>query len=882
LTFVVLSDVTLAAELVLKPNSDPQIRALGTSIVFTCEVDDVNQDKVSDLDIKWFDNKGREVTDKAGNRIYIEEDESSKKLYVTGIETSDEGQYKCSALIEGKRQQKTVNLVQFQDITFKHAPVSQNPIIYSRAVIECVVSGTPKPTVSWRYNGTRISKDKKYEINERGLLISNVTRADDGVYTCRAEVESEGRYDEKKITVNIHIPPHITKGPLPQIDGVEGEQVSIQCEATGLPAPKYEFLKDGSETPIGGADRIEVDPDLGTLVFKPVRHEDTGRYTCKAKNSAGTNTSVGALRVLVRPKIFSLNHIVETEGKGVTLLCESHGVPAPLMFFQKTGQDVEYRPGSYEDGRITVSNQRAGRLELVVRSLIPADAGNYTCKARNDVGYNESVATITVNFRPVFAKSHQTVAYIWPGKTSNITCNVLAEPPATMKWMKGNQDLAKSDNIFHIFHMGNNNSLQVRMTETEQMYIYDKYTCEASNELGKTVSVIELKRAVAPDYALNITVSDLEPDKVVLHVGGSRDREVLPVIGYRVEFLGRTPELQKKIFEFHNGNTLELENLQANTNYTLLVSAKNEVGAGNATRRSLVTAPVRKPYPMKISSPRVGLAGYSYTLQWDKPRTGGAPIQQYEFKYKKAKSTSESAVIGPNSGKATAADELVIKTHYDDVTHAAVTFELTGLEPETSYELEGKMKNEKGWSDFSPMFHFQTSRATEAEMLQMRSSVGLTVALVLIVFLLVLAVVIDVTCFFVKRQGVTAFVCARACDTETQSDKEKVIEQGDSKDMLKQPLEEVNHEGEGFKMESEVAGEVPPPADGDIPPPATQIDEKEDLKNEIAKEEKEEKNEGLTEVAESDDIKANDLKEPESVPDVTVTDNSTADRKTDT
>lgn len=37
-----------------------------------------------------------------------------------------------------------------------------------------------------------------------GLTVKNVSLQDSGVYTCRAEVDTDGRYDERKITVNVH------------------------------------------------------------------------------------------------------------------------------------------------------------------------------------------------------------------------------------------------------------------------------------------------------------------------------------------------------------------------------------------------------------------------------------------------------------------------------------------------------------------------------------------------------------------------------------------------------------------------------------------------------------------------------------------------------
>ena len=44
----------------------------------------------------------------------------------------------------------------------------------------------------------------KFEVKSRGLLIHNVTEADNGDYTCRAEVEAEGRYNERKISLVVH------------------------------------------------------------------------------------------------------------------------------------------------------------------------------------------------------------------------------------------------------------------------------------------------------------------------------------------------------------------------------------------------------------------------------------------------------------------------------------------------------------------------------------------------------------------------------------------------------------------------------------------------------------------------------------------------------
>jgi len=44
----------------------------------------------------------------------------------------------------------------------------------------------------------------RYTQDMYGLRIQNITTADDGIYYCRAEVDADGRYDEKAIEVIVY------------------------------------------------------------------------------------------------------------------------------------------------------------------------------------------------------------------------------------------------------------------------------------------------------------------------------------------------------------------------------------------------------------------------------------------------------------------------------------------------------------------------------------------------------------------------------------------------------------------------------------------------------------------------------------------------------
>ena len=44
----------------------------------------------------------------------------------------------------------------------------------------------------------------RYSTDIYGLRIRNITTDDNGLYYCRAEVDSDGRYDEKAIQVTVY------------------------------------------------------------------------------------------------------------------------------------------------------------------------------------------------------------------------------------------------------------------------------------------------------------------------------------------------------------------------------------------------------------------------------------------------------------------------------------------------------------------------------------------------------------------------------------------------------------------------------------------------------------------------------------------------------
>lgn len=83
-------------------------------------------------------------------------------------------------------------------------------------------------------------------IQTKGLLIKNVTESDDGVYTCRAAVFETGELTERNIRLEVQVLPKVQPFSV-DLEGVEDQQFSVKCNATGKPMPSFTWIKDSEQ-----------------------------------------------------------------------------------------------------------------------------------------------------------------------------------------------------------------------------------------------------------------------------------------------------------------------------------------------------------------------------------------------------------------------------------------------------------------------------------------------------------------------------------------------------------------------------------------------------------------------------------------------------------
>ena len=87
--------------------------------------------------------------------------------------------------------------------------------------------------------------------------------------------------------------PEFTRHPQ-NVTKNEGEDVTLYCNATGVPKPSITWQKDNLTINPSADFRISISQDGTQLNITNLNRTDIGEYKCVANNSEGSNTSTPA------------------------------------------------------------------------------------------------------------------------------------------------------------------------------------------------------------------------------------------------------------------------------------------------------------------------------------------------------------------------------------------------------------------------------------------------------------------------------------------------------------------------------------------------------------------------------------------------------------
>ncbi|XP_012886375.1 PREDICTED: follistatin-related protein 4 [Dipodomys ordii] len=162
-------------------------------------------------------------------------------------------------------------------------------------VLTCTIHGDLRPPIIWKRNGLTLNFLELEDINDFGeddsLYITKVTTVHMGNYTCHA-AGHEQLFQTHVLQVNV--PPVIRVYPETQAQE-PGMAASLRCHAEGIPTPRISWLKNGVEVSAQMSKQLSLLANGSELHIGSVRYEDTGAYTCIAKNEVGVDEDISSL-----------------------------------------------------------------------------------------------------------------------------------------------------------------------------------------------------------------------------------------------------------------------------------------------------------------------------------------------------------------------------------------------------------------------------------------------------------------------------------------------------------------------------------------------------------------------------------------------------------
>ncbi|KAM4877133.1 hemicentin-2 [Thomomys bottae] len=398
--------------------------------------------------------------------------QQGRELEILASQVSDKGVYSCKASNSAGEAVRTFVFAVQVPPTFENPKVEAvSQVAGSPLVLTCDVSGVPAPTVTWLKDRMPVESSVEHGVVSRGgrLQLSRLQPAQAGTYTCVAEnAQAEARKD---FVVAVLVAPQIRSSGVAQEHNVlEEQEVQLDCEAEGQPPPDVAWLKDGS--PLSQtAPHLRFYLDGSSLVLKGLRAEDSGAYTCVARNLAGEDARLHTVNVLVPPTIEQggsrAGPLLSKLGDLVTMACSTRGSGPIHVSWLKDGLPLPLSQHMRTHG--------AGRTLSISRVQL-TDSGVFTCVASSPAGVADRNFTLQVLVPPVLEPGQfQKDVVVARGSSVTLPCEAWGTPLPLVSWMKDGEPLLTQS-------LEQGPGLQLEAVGAEDA---GSYLCVAESEAGE-------------------------------------------------------------------------------------------------------------------------------------------------------------------------------------------------------------------------------------------------------------------------------------------------------------------------------------------------------------------------------------------------------------
>ncbi|CAC5378823.1 CNTN1 [Mytilus coruscus] len=221
-------------------------------------------------------------------------------------------------------------------------------------------------------NKTKFMVVGSYNNNECNLKIMHFSREEDGIYRCTFEVMETVYINVYDVVVkntpyiNIAITP---KKP----NTIEGRNGIICCNVESYSPVMFTELMKNNE-------KLQIKSGIkNCLAFSPFHRNDSGHYTCFAKNSDGRSNSSIELKILYPPNV-TVSYTLGTTY--IDFTCDAAGEPNNYTFLSWK-HESEYQEHIRFFNGTTHGTLRVKRTNNFVNQY--KDSGYYICRVLNGI-----------------------------------------------------------------------------------------------------------------------------------------------------------------------------------------------------------------------------------------------------------------------------------------------------------------------------------------------------------------------------------------------------------------------------------------------------------------------------------------------------------------
>ncbi|XP_070623895.1 neurofascin isoform X12 [Bos indicus] len=324
-------------------------------------------------------------------------------------------------------------------------------------------------------------------------------------------------------------PPTITKQSVKDHIVDPRDNILIECEAKGNPAPSFHWTRNSKFFNIAKDPRVSMRRRSGTLVIdfrsggRPEEYE--GEYQCFARNKFGTALS-NRIRLQVSksplwPKE-NLDPVVVQEGAPLTLQCNPPpGLPSPVIFWMSSSMEPitqDKRVSQGHNGDLYFSNVMLQDMQT-----------DYSCNARFHFTHTiQQKNPFTLKVLTTRGVAERTPSFMYPQGTASsqmvlrgmdllLECIASGVPTPDIAWYKKGGDLPSDKAKFENF----NKALRITNVSEEDS---GEYFCLASNKMGSIRHTISVRVKAAPywlDEPKNLILAPGEDGRLVCRANGN-------------------------------------------------------------------------------------------------------------------------------------------------------------------------------------------------------------------------------------------------------------------------------------------------------------------------------------------------------------------------